>query len=162
MRDYVASVVAQPPTDTTNELQSFVIKTGMNPAQLSANARICLSIGYRTDGAEVALASALVLVGLGEAAYGELLAHHLAHGFGVPKRLDRAADWYDAVVLAMEGGAERVVAPGVGDRPALLRAAALRLRGGAPAADAAQATPQPVLLPSFGMPGVTVQGVANN
>ena len=162
MREHVASMVAQSPSDTTNELQAFVVKTGMNPAQLSANALICLSIGYRTDGADVALASALVLVGLGEAAYGEVLGHHLAHGFGVPRRLDRAADWYDAAVLAMEGGAQRVVAPGLQDRPALLRAAALRLRGGTPTESTAQAAPQPVALPNFGMPGATVEGVTNN
>ncbi len=163
MRDHVAGLVAQSPAETTNELQAFVIKTGMNPAQLSANARICLSIGYRTDGADIALASALVLVGLGEAAFGEVLGHHLAQGFGVPKRLDRAADWYDAAVLAMEGGAERVVAPGVKDRPALLHAAAVRLRGGTPSQDPLQAAaPQPAVLPSFGMPAAPAEGSASN
>lgn len=163
MRDYVAGLVTQSPDGTTDDLQAFVIKSGMNPAQLSANARICLSIGYRTDGAEVALASALVLVGLGEAAYGEVLGHHLAHGFGVPKRLDRAADWYDDAVRAMEGGAERVVAPGLKDRPALLHAAALRLRGGTPTQDPVQAAaPQPAALPSFGLPGAAAESVADN
>src|SRR5699024_8899161 len=81
MRDHVAGLVSQAPTETTNDLQAFVVTSGMNPAQLSANARICLSIGYRTDRPDVALASALVLVGLGEAAFGEILGHHLAHGF---------------------------------------------------------------------------------
>ncbi len=161
MRDYVAGLVSQSTTETTNDLQSFVVKTGMNPAQLSANARICLSIGYRTDSADVALASALVLVGLGEAAYGEVLAHHLAQGFGVPKRLDRAADWYDASVQAMQGGATRVVAPGMKDRPALLHAAALRLRGGTPTADPLQAAPERAALPTFNMPGVQAQTVNN-
>lgn len=161
MRDYVAGLVAQSPTETTNDLQAFVIKTGMNPAQLAANARICLSIGYRTDGADVALASALVLVGLGEASYGEVLAHHLAHGFGVPKRLDRAADWYDDAVRAMEGGAERVVAPGMKDRPALLHAAALRLRGGTSTQEPYQAEAAPASLPSFGMPVAPVESVNN-
>jgi hypothetical protein len=162
MRDYVAGLVAQSPTGTTDDLQAFVIRTGMNPAQLSANARICLSIGYRTDGPEVALASALVLVGLGEAAYGELLGHHLAHGFGVPKRLDRAADWYDATVLAMEGGTEQVVAPGLKDRPALLHAAALQLRGGAAPPVPAEAAPQAAGLRSFDLPSATVQSADAN
>ena len=163
MRDYVAGLVAQSPTETTNDLQAFVIKTGMNPAQLAANARICLSIGYRTDGADIALASALVLVGLGEAAFGEVLGHHLAQGFGVPKRLDRAADWYDAAILAMEAGAERVVAPGLEDRLALLQAAALRLRGGMPGQGPVQAAgPQPVALPSFALPGADIESVNSN
>jgi hypothetical protein len=162
MRDHVASLVAQSPSETTNDLQAFVIRTGMSPAQLSANARICLSIGYRTDGADVALASALVLVGLGEAAYGELLGHHLAEGFGVPKRLDRAADWYDATVKAMQGGAERVVAPGLNDRPALLQAVALRLRGGSPGHDAGGAALKPAAaVPAFVMPDAAVQSASN-
>jgi hypothetical protein len=151
MRDYVAAMVAKRPEDATSDLQTFVIQSGMSPAQLSANAKICLSIGYRSDNADVALASALVLVGLGEAAYGEMLGHHMAQGFGAPKRLDRAADWLDATVQAFEGGAVRVVAPGAADRPQLLKTAAVMLRGGdARAVQAAQ--PQPAVLPSFGMP----------
>lgn len=161
MRDYVAGLVSQSPDETRNALQAYVIKTGLNPAQLSANARICLSIGYRTDSAEIALASALVLVGLGEAAYDELVGHHLAQGFGVPKRLDRAADWYYATVQAMNGGAERVVAPGMKDRPALLHEAALQLRGGTPAGDQASVAPTPTALPSFAMPGASAQSVNN-
>jgi peptidoglycan hydrolase-like protein with peptidoglycan-binding domain len=153
MRDYVAGMVAKAPSDATSDLQTFVIQSGMNPAQLSANAKICLSIGYRSDNADVALASALVLVGLGEAAYGEMLAHHMSQGFGAPKRLDRAADWYDATVSAFEGGAVRVVAPGAADRPQVLRTAAVMLRGGTPTAAAPAA--QPAVLPSFGMPVTT-------
>ncbi len=157
MRDHVAGMVAKPPSDSTSDLQTYVISSGMNPSQLSANAKICLSIGYRSDSADVALASSLVLVGLGEAAYGEMLAHHLAQGFGAPRRLDRAADWYDATVSALESGAVRVVAPGVAERPALLRAASYRLRGGQPAAPA----PQQALAPMFGMPTAPAQSVNN-
>lgn len=161
MRDYVAGMVAKNPNEATDDLQGFVIRSGMNPAQLAANARICLSIGYRMDNADVALASALVLVGLGEAAYGEVLGHHLAHGFGVPKRLDRAADWYDTAAVALDGGAQRVVAPGTADRPVLLRATAVHLRGGGVASQATPAAPQPAALPNFVMPSVEPQKVAN-
>lgn len=157
MRDYVAGMVAKGPDDATSDLQGFVISSGMSPSQLSANAKICLSIGYRADSADVALASSLVLVGLGEAAYGEMLGHHLAQGFGAPRRLDRAADWYDATVTALDGGAVRVVAPGVAERPALLRAAAVRLRGGQPAV----APPQQAVAPMFGMPTAPAQSVNN-
>lgn len=152
MRDYVAGMVAKRPEDSTSDLQTFVIQSGMNPTQLSANARICLSIGYRSDNADVALASALVLVGLGEAAYGELLGHHMAQGFGAPKRLDRAADWFDATVNAFEGGAVRVVAPAATERPQVLRTAAVMLRGGQTTAVAPAAQAQPAMLPTFGMP----------
>jgi len=51
----------------------------------------------------------------------------------------------------------RVVAPGVTERPALLRAAAVRLRGGQPAV----ATPQQAVAPMFGMPAAPAQTVNN-
>jgi len=161
MRDYVASVVAKAPADSTSDLQTFVISSGMNPMQLAANARICLSIGYRSDQADVALASALVLVGLGEAAYGEVLAHHLANGFGAPRRLDRAADWYDTTVAALQGGATPVVAPGAADRTALLHAAAVKLRGGGRAPTAAPAPQAATAAPMFAMPTAPAQKVSN-
>lgn len=52
--------------------------------ELGANAKICLGIGYRIDHPEQALASAMMLVGVGERAYGERLDHYLMYGFGVP------------------------------------------------------------------------------
>lgn len=161
MRDYVAAMVAKRPDEATSDLQTFVIQTGMPPQQLAANSKICLGIGYRTDSADIALASALVLVGLGEAGYGEMLAHHMAQGFGAPKRLDRAADWYDHTVTALDAGAQRVVAPGMADRPMILRAAATRLRGGQ--ASAAPPSQPAAVVPSFGMPApVTPAQPVNN
>ena len=69
--------------------------------------RICLGIGYHTDNAEVALAAALVLVGLGEEAYGELLGHHLMNGFATPKRPDRGVEWLGRCGSGARGGAAR-------------------------------------------------------
>ena len=81
---------------------------------MSGSARICLGIGYRTDDAEVALAAALVLVGLGEEAYDELLGHHLMNGFATPKRPDRGLDWLGRRVRGARRGGEpagRATAP---------------------------------------------------
>ena len=65
-----------------SDVSAFALSSGMAPAQLSGTAKICLSVGYRTDDMDVALASALLLTALGEAVYGELIGHHLALGFG--------------------------------------------------------------------------------
>jgi hypothetical protein len=127
MRDYAARLVSQEPPEVTDALQAFVVGTGVPPAQLAANARICLGIGYRTDNAELALASGMLLVGLGEAAYAELLGHHLMGGYGTPKRTDRGLDWLTVGVTALEGGATPVVAPGAPERVLLLRQAVVRM-----------------------------------
>jgi hypothetical protein len=113
------------------EIQDFVVSTGAPPAQLSANARICLGIGYKTDNADLSLVSAMVLVGLGEGAYGELLGHHLLNGFGTPKRTDRAAEWLTDASDALDAGATQLVANP--DHAVLLRQATLVLSGAAPA-----------------------------
>jgi hypothetical protein len=92
--------------------------------------------------------SALMLVALGEPAYGELLGHHLRQGFGTTSRRDLAAGWYEASISALEGGATPAFMPGQPERTALLRAA-VEMSG--PTARAVNApAPQPVsTLPTF-------------
>ena len=80
MREYAARLVTQPPAEVTAAVQKFVVDTGASAAQLSGNARICLGVAYSADNADLAIASSLVLAGLGEAAYAELLGHHLMAG----------------------------------------------------------------------------------
>ncbi len=82
------------------EMASFAAGTGIPPAELSATARVCLSVGYTQDDMRMAVGSALVLTALGEAAYGELMGHHLQHGFGADERPDMAVAWYDASLAA--------------------------------------------------------------
>jgi hypothetical protein len=152
MREYAAKVVSQEPAQVTDALQAFVVGTGVPPSQLAANARICLGIGYRTDNAELSLAAAMLLVGLGEAAYAELLGHHLMGGFGMPRRTDRGLDWLAVSVMALENGATPVVSPGAPERIRLLRQAVAQM--GDPGGGAAEvltdaATPA---LPNFAMP----------
>jgi len=134
MRPYAASLVTQPPAEVTAAVQGFVVETGAPPAQMSGNARICLGVGYSTDNADLAVASAMVLAGLGEAAYGELIAHHLMGGFGTPRRPDRGVQWLETSVAALQGGASPLVAVGSADRAALLRRALMSLTG-APATE---------------------------
>lgn len=133
MTGYQARLAAQEPAEVRAALQDFVSSTGAPPAQMSGSARICLGIGYRADDADVALAAAMVLVGLGEEAYDELLGHHLMNGFATPKRTDRGLEWLGSASEALAAGANPLVANGSQAHAALLRQAVAELSGAAPA-----------------------------
>ncbi len=111
-------------TEVTNEMTELVLSTGAGAAELSNTARICLGEGYRADNAQLALASTLILVALGENAYGELAAHHLLGGFGTIRRPDLAQEWYGSAVDALKDGQMAVFAPDLPDRPELIQDAA--------------------------------------
>ena len=98
---------------------------------------------------DVALGSALLLVGTGNKPYAELVGHHLSQGFGATTNSDLAQDWYMIAVDSLESGVGPVFAPGQPERVSLLRAATERLGG----ASAANVTPEPAssTLPSFSL-----------
>lgn len=128
MKGEIAALSIGSRLEVIENTEAFILSTGMSPAQLTHTARICLGIGYRTDNADVALASNLILVSLGEPAYGEMLGHHLFNGFGTSGRNDLALQWFDSAILALQSGAPAVFAPGQADRPLLLEAAVAELR----------------------------------
>lgn len=149
MRDYVAALSLQPMEDVMQDVSGFVLKTGMSPAQLSGTARICLSVGYRTDDLDVAIGSALLLTVLGEKPYAEVIGHHLGLGFGTTKRPDLALAWYKMGLDAIEGGADAVFAPGQPERNALIRKAAFSMGGASTSQTGIDEPLQPVALPNF-------------
>lgn len=151
MRPYIAMLSSEPAPEVLDEVRGFIIKTGAAPTAILGNARICLGVGYRTDNAELALGAALMLDAAGEAAYGEHVGHHLMQGYGAPRRADRGADWMDEAVVAMQGGATQVVAPGAPERVALLRRS-LDMTTGKPAETLTDAAAPGGALPSFQMP----------
>jgi hypothetical protein len=146
-----ARLATQSSDEVAGALQDFVVAIGAPPVQLSGNARICLGVGYRTDNAELALAAAQMLVGLGEEAYGELLGHHLLNGFAAPKREDRGLDWLTVATGALESGAAPLVPVGADARLDLLKQAVATIDGTAtiPVLQDAAAT---VPVPSFVLP----------
>ncbi len=150
MQDHVAALSLKPLADVRQGVSSFVLSTGMSPAQLTATAQICLGVGYRTDDMNVALASGLLLHALGQNVYAELMGHHLAQGFGTAQRVDMARAWYEDSLNAVDGGATLVFSPGQPERTELLRKASLML--GNQASNTATPTVQPVsALPSFNL-----------
>lgn len=131
------------------EMRQFVAGTGIPPSDLAATSRVCLAVGYTQDDMRLAVGSALVLVALGEPAYGELLGHHLRQGFGTTNRPDLAMGWYDAAITSLEQGAAPAFMPGQPERPALLRAAVTGM-GPTPVPATQTPAPQPVAtLPTF-------------
>ncbi len=150
LREHVSALSLKPRDQVVEDVSNFILTSGMSPSQLSGTAKICLSVGYRTDDMDIALGSALVLVALGEGVYGELMGHHLAQGFGTSKRADLSLAWYEMGLDAVEGGGRAVFAPGQPSRQSLIRKAAYQLGGGQ--SDAA-ATPDasPATIPTFAL-----------
>lgn len=126
---HVAALSLKPASEVSADVKQFALSSGMAPAQLAGTAKICLSVGYRTDDLDVAIGSALLLTTLGEPVYGELMGHHLSEGFGVNRRQDLSTAWYEMSLTAIDQGATPVVNPGDPQRNALLRKAVFSAKG---------------------------------
>ncbi|WP_347310332.1 peptidoglycan-binding domain-containing protein [Defluviimonas sp. SAOS-178_SWC] len=150
MQAQVAALSLESADKVIGDVRGFVLSTGMAPAQLSATAKICLSVGYAQDDMDVAVASGLILAALGEGAYGELLGHHLSQGFGAARRADLAFDWYDMALKAADQSGSVPFAPGQPERMQLVRKAAYTIAGRAD--QAAMPETAPATLPSFSVP----------
>ncbi|SHH00255.1 peptidoglycan-binding domain-containing protein [Marivita hallyeonensis] len=138
LKEHVSAVSLKSRADAIAGVSSFVLSSGMSPQQLTATAKICLSVGYRVDDMDVAIGSALLLAALGDHAYGELAGHHLSQGIGATKRTDLAAEWYTATLTALADGANPVFVPNQGERLALLQLATSSLTGGATVSEPVQ------------------------
>ncbi|WP_165899209.1 peptidoglycan-binding domain-containing protein [Rhodovulum steppense] len=151
LKDQVAALSFKPRDQVLEDVRGFVMGSGMPPAQLAGTARVCLSVGYRTDNMDVAIGSGLLLAALGEDVYAELMGHHLAQGFGAARRVDLALDWYDTALGAADRGVVPVFAPAQPERADLIRKAAYRLGGRDDGASLStgESRPQPAALPTF-------------
>ncbi|MBF9045189.1 hypothetical protein HKCCE4037_17735, partial [Rhodobacterales bacterium HKCCE4037] len=118
------------PQQATAAAQGFAITTGIPQEELAATARVCLGVGYGADDMDMAIGSALILVALGEPAYGELLGHHLREGYGLTADEHRAHEWYDAALTALAAGAPAVFSPSDAGRLPLIRQAVAVSFGG--------------------------------
>lgn len=152
MKGYVSSLSLKPRDAVVADVSSFILTSGMSPAQLSGTARICMGVGYRTDNMDVAVGSALLLFAMGEGVYGELMGHHLSQGFGTARRADMAVSWYQAGLAAADSGAAAVFVPGQPERTELIRAASQRMSG----VPAAATLPQPVPASTGGLPTFSI------
>ena len=125
---HVAALSLKDRDSVIRDVSSFVLASGVPVQDLEGTAKICLSVGYRTDKMDVAVGSALLLATLGKKGYGELMGHHLRQGFGTSERTDLSLAWYDMGIEATEAG-QSVFAPGQPERATLLRKASMSLGG---------------------------------
>jgi len=132
LQPHVAALSTQPRNTTLQGVAQFVLNSGMSPTDLAGTARICLSSGYQTDNMTIAIGSAMVLVALGEASYGELPGHHLMQGIGAAQRPDLAQDWFvSSLTTNPTGPTEVTFRPGPEARNALILSAAQAANGAA-------------------------------
>lgn len=127
--DLVTSLGTKPRDQVIGDAATFVASSGVAVPQLVGTAKICLSVGYRTDKMDLALGSALILAAADNKAYGELIGHHRALGFGVSEDAASAVSWYQMSLDALDGGAAPVFNPGQPERKELVRSASLKLQG---------------------------------
>lgn len=156
MQEHVSALSLKSREEVMQGVSGFVLSSGMAPAQLAGTAKICLGVGYVTDNMDVAIGSALILTTVGEAAYAELIGHHLASGIGAAQRLDLALPWFDHGYSAGSDGTVQVFAPGMADRASLIRLAAYSAAGRNLPGGTVPGAPIPAAtLPSFGVPSAT-------
>jgi len=144
LKTQVSMISTTPRDDMVASIQNWIKQSGMPEDQLAATSKVCLGVGYGSDNAEMALASALVLTGTGNMVYAEMVGHHLTSGVGVDAHPEIALDWYDVAVNALSVGQTPVFLPEQSDRAQLIKKAALALNG---RAEAVPMLPVPVLAP---------------
>lgn len=127
--DLVAALGTKSRDEVIAQTATFVAGSGMTVPQLVGTSKICLSVGYRTDNMDVALGSALILAAADNKAYGEIIGHHRALGFGVSEDTASAVSWYQMSLDALDAGSTPVFNPGQPERAELIRAASLKLQG---------------------------------
>ncbi len=147
LEPYVSTVSLADAGAAKSELQSWVSGSGTSVASLEGIAKVCLGVGYSTDNSAVALASIMALVGAGQAGYEELLAYHLALGFGFEgkENIDRGAQWLDNASLAFASGQESITGESGAVRATVAVSLANSMRGLPPVA-----APSNGVVPAFG------------
>ncbi|GAB5438042.1 peptidoglycan-binding domain-containing protein [Falsiruegeria mediterranea] len=122
MTPHMAGIDSKSPSQVIADGSSFLRNSGRPMDQLVSGGKVCLGIGYRTDDAEMAMASGVLLASAGQLGYGEIVSHHLREGFGAAKGQGNAAgDWMRLALNAAQSGA--TVLGQTPDRIAVLSAA---------------------------------------
>ncbi len=102
---------------------TFMQQSGQPMDRLISGGKVCLGVGYRTDDAALALASAVLLASGGQLGYGEIVSHQLREGFGTTATSPQvSSDWMSLALTAMAAGNPMVLGQSP-DRIAVLTAA---------------------------------------
>lgn len=97
---HVAGLANKRADQVIAETAAVLRDSGQPMDQLVASGKVCLGIGYKTDDAQMALASAVLLSAAGQLGYGEAVSHHMREGFGTARAsAPQATSW---MVMALE------------------------------------------------------------
>ncbi len=134
----VAALGSSTPDQVIADTAAFLQGANLSMDQLASSGKVCLGVGYRTNNASMALASALLLVGAGQKGYAELVSDHMREGFGIAKTSpQQSAAWMNVALDALANGGTAVLGQS-SDRVAVLRDA---MQGGSSASGAVSALP---------------------
>ncbi|MDU9003375.1 peptidoglycan-binding domain-containing protein [Sedimentitalea todarodis] len=126
------------PDKVIGDTAGFLQGSGRPMDQLVSGGKVCLGVGYRTDNASMALASAVLLASSGQLGYGEMVSHHMREGFGTAKASpQQSGAWMNLAMDSLAGGGTTVLGQS-SDRVAVLKEA---MQGGSSAANSAAALP---------------------
>ena len=137
------NLTAQRPDQVISATSGVLQGSGQPVAQLISGGKVCLGVGYRTDNAQMALASAVLLSSAGQLGYGEAVSHHMREGFGTAQVApQQAGSWMKLALDAVSTTAGAAVMGQSPERVAVLQDA---MAGGAPTNGVAAlpAFPQP-------------------
>ncbi|WP_373456017.1 peptidoglycan-binding protein [Tropicibacter sp. Alg240-R139] len=122
MAPQMVGIDSKSPSEVIADGSSFLRNSGKPMDQLVSGGKVCLGVGYRTDDAEMAMASGVLLASAGQLGYGEIVSHHLREGFGAAKGpANVASEWMRMAINAAQSGA--TVLGQTPDRIAVLSAA---------------------------------------
>lgn len=126
------------PDKVIGDTATFLNGSGRSMDQLVSGGKVCLGVGYRTDNAQMALASAVLLTAAGQKDYGEMVSHHMREGFGTAKATPQQSDaWMNMALNSLGSGGATVLGQS-SDRVAVLKEA---MQGGSSASNSAAALP---------------------
>ena len=135
---YTGALDSESPDQVMANTAAFLKNSGRPMDQLVSGGKVCLGVGYRTDNAEMALASAVLLSAAGQKGYAEMVSHQMREGFGTPKAsVPQSNAWLNVAAEYLAGGGTAVLGQSA-DRLAVLDAA---MRGGTGPANSAAALP---------------------
>ncbi|WP_458877515.1 peptidoglycan-binding domain-containing protein [Arenibacterium sp. CAU 1754] len=110
------------PDMVISDTSAFLQESGQPMAQLISAGKVCLGVGYRTDDAQMALASAVMLSSAGQLGYGEAVSHHMREGFGTTQTdAQKAGAWMTLALDAVSSTAGAAVMGQSPDRVAVLQ-----------------------------------------
>jgi len=95
----LGDLTSKRPDQVISETSAILQKSGQPMPQLISGGKVCLGVGYRTDDAQMALASAVLLVSAGQLGYGEAVSHQMREGLGTAKADPAQADAWMKLAL---------------------------------------------------------------